>query len=966
MPDRRKMITLGGVIVSAMLLMGSNGILPQKQNPKEKLAKSSVKMKFNRKDSRVPTTSGPVYYKTNGGKPEDMTREFLNATMSNYGFDPELNDIQISRIDKTPGGTTVFFSQIIDGIPVYMSNSSITINNDSTVTWANILYRPSARARKGAQNAVRSQMINSRNAEKIAIEYLDVKGKIHNKTKPVIQWFDHEEKGMILVWNCNIVADDPDGSWEIFIDAKDGTVLQATDCRFFANGVGMVFYPNPLKTAHVSYGGDYADHNDSDNVALNSQRRSVILRDITKDVGGLYKLRGPHCVMHEIGGTVDQFPERTDSCFNFTRSADEFEDVMCYYHIDSSARYLKEMGFYSSGLDSMKTDPHGTSDGNSYFDHNFNWIMMGDASIDAAEDGEAILHEYGHAIEHNVGIGLNSTSMHWEPRAVWEGYGDYWSISNWAAVDSYAWDTILYWWMAEPALQHNRRLLRTDMVYPKPSFFDEQAYATSQITSSALMRIWNAIGKRTTDTLFLQTIKQLPANPTMTRAAMAFIDAEYNIYHGLHRDAILESFDHYGLIQHIDRIPYSVIDNIGYYDTAAGMVAPRAPDWPLTAAFNSDNEHFLSLNHAASINISTCSPVTNFNTIIAVFGKNDTSALYYNDDASCSFDSTHSVLKNVNLPAGEYYVVVGAQGSDVYTGEYELSVDYARTLEVYTADWSFNQNNLVKPSFHIVNTGSDPVSNFTLRYYFTVENGKIPVLDDYYTPLCTPYLENYGNGFYCIKVVFNGVTLNAGQRYPAYSEIQVGVHNSDWSVWNKSNDFSQPGPLMSLNNKVALFNSADYQIYGQIPDMNHFVPPKQDLKVYMLDEGINEINAVKPRFFINNIDGSTLGNFTMKYYFTVENGKTPVADDYWTPNCAVSLQHISGNNWCAVIDFNGYTLQAGGRVPADNGIVFGIHYSDWTTWNKSNDFSQPSGSYTLANKVAIFNSSGELVYGSAP
>jgi hypothetical protein len=63
------------------------------------------------------------------------------------------------------------------------------------------------------------------------------------------------------------------------------------------------------------------------------------------------------------------------------------------------------------------------------------------------------------------------------------------------------------------------------------------------------------------------------------------------------------------------------------------------------------------------------------------------------------------------------------------------------------------------------------------------------------------------------------------------------------------------------------------------------------------------------------------------------------------------------------------TLAAGGgRIPENDGFNFGLHYADWANvWNKTNDFSQPAGgNYTLNDKVAIFNSSNVLIYGSQP
>ncbi len=74
---------------------------------------------------------------------------------------------------------------------------------------------------------------------------MSVKVNVYNKAKPVMQWFDDEVKEMVLAWKINLTTNDPEGAWELFIDASDGSVLQAADCRIFSNGEGMVPILNP-------------------------------------------------------------------------------------------------------------------------------------------------------------------------------------------------------------------------------------------------------------------------------------------------------------------------------------------------------------------------------------------------------------------------------------------------------------------------------------------------------------------------------------------------------------------------------------------------------------------------------------------------------------------------------------------------------------------------------------------------
>lgn len=925
------------------------------ENLEKKLTKRVEKLKFAENGNRTKSKSGPTRFKSKYSDPKKATKEFIEKEIYKYGFSKDLDDIEITKVKKTPGGTIVHFQQLVDGIPVYHSNSSVTINNENVITWANVLYRPNARDKKGELKYKKT--ISSQKALKIAKDYIGIKGKILNEVTPEKKWLESEENGVLLVWEVNISTDNPDGDWQVIVHAEEGDVVQAQNLLFYADGNGMVFDPDPLKTARVPYGTPYVDSNDIDIPELNAQRKQVTLRDITKD--SLYRLEGPFCVLTDIAGAVDTFPERSDSLFHYTRSQEEFEHVMCYYHLDKTARYLNELGYYDIALDSFNIDPHGRFDHNASFSYLNNNIRMGDGGIDAAEDGGVILHEYGHAIEHNIGPGLTSAGIRGEPRAVWEGSSDYWDVTYAASVEPFAWNRHGYWFDYGEG-----RPVDTALAYPQERFM----YEAGPIWSSALMNIWWEVGKSTTDTLFLQTLTQLPIDPSLSGAAMAFIDAEYNIYNGLHREPILNAFDNWGLVQYINQVPFSVIDSTFCIINKPSRIdtLERNDDWDLPGTDGADNEHFLHLNHAANLNISTCSPATNFDTKIEVYDRNGISTGFFNDDAGCSSDPSHAALTEVSLPAGQYYIVVDGNNGSV--GGYELSITYSRSLEIHIADQGYHESNIVKPMFYIVNTGTQSISDFSVSYYFATENNKTPVLDDYHTPNCTPSLENLGFGFYRVNFDFTGTTLLPGQRLPAGGEITVGIHYNDWSVWDKSNDFSQPGASLAISHKVAAFNSADELIYGRVPDLDPPAPPALNLEASILDEGYYEGNITKPRLYIvNKNDSRSLSDFKVKYYFTVENGGTPAIEDYWTPNCTVSLEHISGDQWCAVMDFAGYTLQPGGRVPADGGTVFGLHYSDWGTWNKSNDFSQPtSDSYTSTDRIAVFNSSGALVFGSHP
>jgi hypothetical protein len=151
--------------------------------------------------------------------------------------------------------------------------------------------------------------------------------------------------------------------------------------------------------------------------------------------------------------------------------------------------------------------------------------------------------------------------------------------------------------------------------------------------------------------------------------------------------------------------------------------------------------------------------------------------------------------------------------------------------------------------------------------------------------------------------------------------------------------------------------SGNYRIYG--PGAAAFVTDKTAASQFMAQPQITLVNATP----------NTLSNFTANYYITVENGKTPYVQAISTPNMAVSMVQIQGNLWAAKMNYAGKTLAPGARIPASgDGDSFSIQYTDGSTFNKSNDYSQPIGTALIGStdRISVFNSQGQLVMGKDP
>lgn len=159
----------------------------------------------------------------------------------------------------------------------------------------------------------------------------------------------------------------------------------------------------------------------------------------------------------------------------------------------------------------------------------------------------------------------------------------------------------------------------------------------------------------------------------------------------------------------------------------------------------------------------------------------------------------------------------------------------AISVRVYSKDEALTENQMSKPRIIIENIGDETVSDFHYYYIFYVENGKVPELEDYYTPQANVSLENMGGNEYRLKYDFTGINLEPGQTLPNQDGNSVGLRYTDWSHWDKTNDISNNQCSdFRLNGSIPVFLSDGTQIYGnELPDPQN--PPQPPALNYSLD-----------------------------------------------------------------------------------------------------------------------------------
>ena len=326
-------------------------------------------------------------------------------------------------------------------------------------------------------------------------------------------------------------------AYEKLVRASDLQTIQSRDLQVFhhramgdTSALGMVFNPDPLTTAGVMYGGNYVDNLDADHPVLSAQRQSVILKDVTW-TGSEFALNGPHVSLVDAESPSSPPVTSVDGNFDFTRFQQGFEDVMCYYHIDTFQRYVQSLGFTNIGNTGLPCDPHGLNgqDNSHFISSGPNGrVAFGEGGVDDAEDADVIIHEYGHALSH---MALIDGNIGTERNGLDEGLGDYFACSYSRSLSYNLWKNTFTW------DGHNEfwdgRSASVSTMYPP---IGTDIYVYGEIWASVLMEVYQIIGRMRSDKVVLQSLYSFGPNLSLNDAAHIVIDADSLLYGGVHTD----------------------------------------------------------------------------------------------------------------------------------------------------------------------------------------------------------------------------------------------------------------------------------------------------------------------------------------------------------------------------------------------------------------------------------------------
>jgi subtilisin-like proprotein convertase family protein len=351
-----------------------------------------------------------------------------------------------------------------------------------------------------------------------------------------------------------------------YIDAVTGAILRSQPLFAHITAKGRVFDPNPVTKLN-----DPSLHDQSDSAAAVPETAYSLVDLLELNPTGM--LAGPNVQIVDTDNPATPHADAAQPLL-FDRSQPQFEEVNVYFHIDRSQRYVQSLGY--TGVRrvvgyAIPVDPHALSGAdNSLYVGSVvpgqGKLYFGDGGVDDAEDSDIVLHEFFHSVQDWIApsafFGISSS----QSRAMGEGFSDYWAYSSnyesglGTGRDPYC----LADWDARCAGDDSSQecgypvgadcLRRVDSAKTMNDFITAGTSGTEhkngEIWSSALREIFDAlvrrhgvtVGRRTADTLVLESMFGAPSDPTYAVIARKLLDADRILNAGAHAATICSAF----------------------------------------------------------------------------------------------------------------------------------------------------------------------------------------------------------------------------------------------------------------------------------------------------------------------------------------------------------------------------------------------------------------------------------------
>jgi hypothetical protein len=452
---------------------------------------------------------------------DDTARAFLQANHAALGLDQTLSSLRLASIRHGLSSSHVVYQQTLAGRPVYGAYLAVHLGDAGQVQVVQSRIRPDLRLETATPALTAVEAVQQ---ARLAIEFAAPRA---NSPAPELVVLPMSDRTARLAWRVLISAAQPQGDWEVLLDAISGQVIKRYNHLALARG--QILDPSAAPPARAA--------------AL--PLRTLPLQGLD-DSGWL---RGDYVDVTQPVGYRPATAFSPSGDFLYQPDDPRFKEVMVYYHIDAAQRYIQSLGYSDdnqppNGIRDRVTiaSPHWFSQDQSFYSVSDDALHFGDGGWPDAMDPDIIVHEYGHAL-------LYDLAPHWgggEMAAIGEGFGDYLAASLFGATSADPacigeWDSRA----GRTALAGCLR--RVDGNHQYPNDVTGDVHSDGALWSRVLWDVRAAVGQKTADVLALESSFYLPPAATLVEAGQALLDADANLFAGQHRAAIMQALQARGL-----------------------------------------------------------------------------------------------------------------------------------------------------------------------------------------------------------------------------------------------------------------------------------------------------------------------------------------------------------------------------------------------------------------------------------
>ena len=461
------------------------------------------------------------------GGPEAAARGFLADHAALLALDPDGLELIATR--RGLAGSYLRFQQTVAGLPVFDGQVVVAMSPGADRVRAVSLNQ---RALAGAPDLATDLGA----AAALAAARTHLGGPIEVRRPTVVRGLDASDLTPRLAYRVEVVT--ARATWDVGVDGATGAIRWSRDRNVSADGTGLVFDPNPIQST-----GDTSlvDNNDATSPALDAARLSVTLRNL--DGSGV--LRGLWADVRPP--TIAQRATSAGLAFNYDRADNRFEEVVTYFHLDRAQTRIQALGFTDVNHRVQVAIVNDGNQDNSFYSPGTKQLSFGAGGVDDAEDGEIVLHEYGHSIHDNQVPGWGGGNQ----GAMGEGFGDYLAASfaatfrpgpaDQACVGD--WDAISY------DTRTPRCLRRLDEPKHWPEDGTGGVHADGELWSAALWRGRGAVGGDVMDRLVIESHFLLGTSASFDQAANAILAADRMVLGGAHQAPVRRALYHTGMLR---------------------------------------------------------------------------------------------------------------------------------------------------------------------------------------------------------------------------------------------------------------------------------------------------------------------------------------------------------------------------------------------------------------------------------